>query len=371
MNSTYFAVRSQIVLLVLCVVLSSTASWTLGQERNLIGPDRKDFVSDASFIVGAFRIPKDIERTPDAMTTAAKAFVDSLSDEQKSICLHDLQSKERRLWTNLPAPADAGGIRFAVMSKVQAELACKMLATMMSEHGYKKMRDIMLADDQLLRNGKPRRGFGTENFAIVIFGTPSATKPWAVQLDGHHVGVNLAIEGEKLSMSPSFIGTQPHMFKIGRKRFKPFASETDLAHDLMASLTDEQIKAAVLDNERGKIKVGPGNDGKTIKAEGVEVSTFSARQTTMLEQLISQWVNDLPDPQATKRMEEIKSEFDQMKFSWNGNKEPGSDVSYRIQSPSLIIEYACQDLGGNPIDHLHSMYRNPKNEYGLQLESEN
>ena len=30
----------------------------------------------------------------------------------------------------------------------------------------------------------------------------------------------------------------------------------------------------------------------------------------------------------------------------------------------MIIEYACQDLGGRPLNHLHSMYRNPENEYG-------
>jgi hypothetical protein len=67
-------------------------------------------------------------------------------------------------------------------------------------------------------------------------------------------------------------------------------------------------------------------------------------------------------------MKEITHEVDAMTFSWNGNQEPGSDISYSIQGPSLIIEYACQNLGGNPLAHLHSMYRNPKNEYGNQLE---
>ena len=56
-----------------------------------------------------------------------------------------------------------------------------------------------------------------------------------------------------------------------------------------------------------------------------------------------------------------------MRFLWNGELEEGSDISYRIQSPSLVIEYACQDLGGDPQQHLHTMYRDPKNEYGGQL----
>ena len=66
-------------------------------------------------------------------------------------------------------------------------------------------------------------------------------------------------------------------------------------------------------------------------------------------------------------MEQLRQEIDQMRFSWNGPLQPGSDVSYYIQGPSLIIEYACQDLGGDPLEHLHSIYRDPTNEYGGQL----
>ncbi|MFT5688569.1 MAG: hypothetical protein ACI8PQ_001410, partial [Planctomycetota bacterium] len=33
----------------------------------------------------------------------------------------------------------------------------------------------------------------------------------------------------------------------------------------------------------------------------------------------------------------------------------------------LLIEFACQDLGGKPLDHLHAMIRNPLSEYGASL----
>jgi hypothetical protein len=101
---------------------------------------------------------------------------------------------------------------------------------------------------------------------------------------------------------------------------------------------------------------------------GVSCGGFSAVQKETLLALISQWVGDLPKPQASKRMQQIATEIDQMKFGWNGNREPGNDVSYSIQSPSLIIEYACQNLGGVPTNHLHSNYRDPTNEYGGQLD---
>ena len=249
----------------------------------------------------------------------------------------------------------------------QIKQACDLMANLFSEQGYNKMRDIMLADDQLLDEGRPRRGFGTDNFAIVIFGQPSETEPWGFQLDGHHVGTNVSVQGDKLTMSPSFIGTQPQAFKIANKTYRPFANETDLAHKLAMSLTDDQVKQAVLKDSRARILTGPGNDGLVPEAQGVTCAEFSDTQKQTLILLISQWVNDLPNEHAIARMKQLEGELDQMKFSWNGSREPKSDVSYTIQSPSLIIEYACQDLGGNPLDHLHSNYRDPTNEYGGQL----
>jgi hypothetical protein len=37
---------------------------------------------------------------------------------------------------------------------------------------------------------------------------------------------------------------------------------------------------------------------------------------------------------------------------------------YRIQGPTLVIEYAPQTLGGDPTNHIHTMYRDPTNDYG-------
>ena len=346
------------------LLLSLFALKVRGQEVQK--PERSDFVSDASFVVGTYA-PASREHSPKAMVTAANEFLAALTDEQREKASHELKSGERLEWTNLPARPNAGGVRLGDLKPDQVKKACDLLGCLFSEQGYNKMRDIMIADDQLLKNGRPRNGFGTENFSLVVFGTPSESEAWAFQIDGHHVGVNLAFEGKNITMSPSFIGTQPHTFKIGGTEFKPLNQETELAHKLVNSLSDEQSKKAVVGTKRAMIITGPGNDGNVPTAKGVSCSTFSDDQKKILSELISQWVNDLPPTQAEKRFAEITSEFDEMKFSWNGNKAPQSDISYTIQSPTLIIEYACQDLGGNPIDHLHSVYRNPANEYGKQL----
>ena len=353
------------LLLAVCIPFSSAVAQDGAKEAGKA--TRKDFASDASFIVGTFQ-PKTVVHGPEAMAQAANAFLDKLSDELRGKCSSELTTPVRREWTNLPARPNADGVRMGDLNKEQVEHACQLMAALFSKQGYQKMCDIMLADDQLLRGGQPRRGFGTEDFSIVIFGSPSPEKPWGFQIDGHHVGVNLSIEGESVSMSPSFIGTQPHKFSIAGREYKPFANETDLAHELAMSLNDEQTKEAVLNNRRAKILAGPGRDGQVPAAKGLSCSKLDDEQKKLLVSLIHQWVGDLPESSAKARKAEIEAEMDQMTFSWNGNRKSESDVSYTIQSPSLIIEYACQDLGGNPLDHLHSVYRNPKNEYGGQLD---
>ncbi len=362
----------QVTIVILISMSVATEVWA---QKKVIESDsqdatevtRSDYVSDASFVVGTYK-PASGDYSVASSAAAAKAFIAKLTADQQNRIKHDLQSAERRAWTNLPAPVDAGGVRMGDMSDEQVKAACDLMAAILSEQGYNKIRDIMLADDQLLDGGEPRRGFGTENFSLVVFGEPSETEPWCVQVDGHHVGVNVSVSGAELTIAPSFIGTQPEAFKIAGESFEPFAGETGHAYELVSSLTDEQVKQAVLRPKRQKILTGPGNDGKTPAAKGLPCSSLNDAQKKVLLKLIGNWVNDLPKSHAAKRMEEIAAEVDSMTFAWNGNREPGSDISYTIQSPSLIIEYACQNLGGNPLAHLHSMYRNPKNDYGNQLE---
>ena len=347
--------------LVVSVILVASGTGPLAAQS-----DRPDYISDASFVVGTHE-PASREHTPAAMASAAQALLDSLDDEQRAAVNLSLDDRERREWTNLPARPDAGGLRMGLMSDNQVRAVCDLMGTLLSQSGYAKMRDIMLADDQLVSPGRPRPGFGTEWFSVVVFGEPSETEPWSFQLDGHHIGINVSVEGDQLTMSPSFIGTQPEAFDLGERQVRPLAGEIDGAFELVDSLNDDQRRAAVIRPDRGRIVTGPGADGEIPQTAGVAGSDLDDEQQELLVELISQWTGNMPEPHASKRLAEIRDEIDEVHFSWNGAVEPGSDISYRIQGPSVIIEYACQDLGGNPTDHLHTMYRNPQNEYGGQI----
>jgi len=308
--------------------------------------------------------PEADGHSPEAMAAAGKKFLDALGDDLKKQAALPYDSDEKAKWTNVPPRGPQGGVRLGDCDDKQLKLACDLLRTVMSRQGYEKARNIMLADDLLLRNGEPRPGFGAENFWLAVFGEPSATEPWAIQLDGHHVAINLSFHGENVSMSPSFIGTQPKAIKYAGKDIEVMKGESGVAYKLINTLSDEQKRVAIISKKRGGIATAAGKDGVVPEPVGFACNELNAEQRALVVELLEEYVGDLPKRYAKKRMEQLAKEIDQMKLAWSGPTSLESDISYRLQGPTLIIEYACQDLGGDPLDHLHSMYRNPTNEYG-------
>lgn len=73
-------------------------------------------------------------------------------------------------------------------------------------------------------------------------------------------------------------------------------------------------------------------------------------------------------------MAEIKAGLYDTWFAWSGptTHEPGRNGSayYRIQGPKLIIEFSPQRVGGDPTMHVHTIYRDPTNDYGHAFTTE-
>jgi hypothetical protein len=98
---------------------------------------------------------------------------------------------------------------------------------------------------------------------------------------------------------------------------------------------------------------------------------MNERQRAMLIDLISEWASIIHESAAATRMAEIKAGLDETWFAWSGPTTivPGRNITayYRIQGPKLVIEYSPQRLGGDPSMHIHTMYRDPTNDYGRRL----
>ena len=67
------------------------------------------------------------------------------------------------------------------------------------------------------------------------------------------------------------------------------------------------------------------------------------------------------------KMAEIKGNLADTYFAWRGPTTAGSAAYYRVQGPTVVIEYAPQQMGGDAANHIHAMYRDPTNDYGPAL----
>jgi hypothetical protein len=89
--------------------------------------------------------------------------------------------------------------------------------------------------------------------------------------------------------------------------------------------------------------------------------------------LIGEWAEIGNDAYAATRMAEIKAGLRDTWFAWSGPTThlPGRNGSayYRIQGPKVVIEFSPQGPGGDPTMHVHTVYRDPTNDYGRGLAS--
>ena len=60
----------------------------------------------------------------------------------------------------------------------------------------------------------------------------------------------------------------------------------------------------------------------------------------------------------------IKQAGKNMYFAWAGVAEKGGPHYYRVQAPAFLIEY---DNTQNEANHVHSVWRDLKNDFGLDL----
>ncbi len=334
------------------------------------------------------------------IVSAANAFLATLDDKQRLNVLFSLDDEaQRKRWSNLPTGAvPRAGISLKEMTPAQSSAVMALLSSALSARGLEKVQQIMEGDEVNKntegngpppfgrgRGGPPDRGgdgpppfgrgrggngqmFGKDLYYISILGTPSQSKPWMLQFGGHHLALNITIDGDRGILTPTLTGAQPALYTENGKTIRPLGPESDKGFALLNALDENQRKQAILSYRVADLVLGPGQDGKTIQPEGLKASSMNERQRAMLLDVISQWAGIIHESAAAARMAQLKADINETWFAWSGpaTVAPGRNITayYRIQGPHLVIEYAPQELGGDPSLHVHTMYRDPTNDYG-------
>ncbi len=325
----------------------------------------------------------------DDTVSAAKKFLGSLDETQRAKVVFDFHDEaQRKRWSNLPIGAvPRAGLRMGDLTQPQRKAALAVLAAALSPMGYEKVLEIVDGDDILStqgggrggrggadRGGPGRRGpggrggggsqFGRDNYYISFLGQPSNGEPWMVQFGGHHLGLNITLAGEHGTIAPSHTGAQPSRYEIEGKTVRPLGREADKAFALVSSFDEAQRKQAILGFQIRDLVLGPGHDGETIQPEGIKGADLSEKQREMLLDLASEWTGIMNEADAQAKMDELKKNIAQTWFAWSGPTEQAAAAYFRVQGPTVFIEYAPQRLGGDPGNHVHTIYRDPTNDYG-------
>lgn len=324
--------------------------------------------------------PAAAPQTLQATVAAAGTFLGTLDAAQKARAAFPFDSPQKTNWSNLPSGIFARhSLRIGDLAAPQRDALMTLLRTVLSRDGYQKVLDIMEGDEVLQNRGGGRTGgrpgappkaggrgivFGRDEYYIAILGTPSPTAPWMIQFGGHHLAINVTMAGSESVLTPSLPATQPASFTLEGRTVRPLGDETDKGFALINALTPSQKEQAILKYDVRDLVLGATQDGKTIQPEGLPASELDTTRQNMLLDLAHEWVGILNDEAANRRMADIRANLSKTWFAWSGPTAPGNPVYYRIQGPTLVIEYATQQ---NDLEHIHTIYRDPTNDYGAGI----
>ena len=344
-------------------------------------------------------------------------FLESLDDDQRERALWTFPSTdERHLW--FYTPTDHGGVTLGSLRPMQQRKALQFVASGLSTAGYVTVSTIMGLENVLDQvegwgiDWGRERGRDPGLYYLRIFGNPEKDSTWSWRFGGHHVSIqHTIVDGGVISSTPCFLGADPASSPLlGAHLLRPLAAAEDIARDIVQSLSQTQLHRALLspvapadivatnrveiqEGERPldlkyifrnifegelleKIETMQQNADQTLgiqeehleavsysaNPKGVSVKDLDPNQKDAIRSLLDTYLQRVPDSLAEIESAKYQGNMiDELSFAWAGSIEPGKPHYYRIQAAELLVEY---DNTQRSVNHVHTVWRNPKNDFG-------
>ncbi len=295
----------------------------------------------------------------------ASDFLSLLDSGQIEKAQYDFEDNERFDWHYVPR--ERNGITFNDLNEKQRQAALALLRSCVSEQGYQKANNIM-ALENVLREVENRTSDDKYrdplNYSITIFGNPSQDQIWGWRLEGHHISLNFSsADGQIVSGTPSFFGTNPAIVRSGRYTGRQvLKQESDLGFTLVNSLNSGQMRTAVVSDKAPSDILTKNNRTAELQEEkGLPYSQMNEQQKKLFLQLLNVYVKNYQFGFAKRLMDKIeKAGIENLSFAWEGSLQPGAGHYYRIQGPMLLIEF---DNTQNNANHVHTVVRDLTNDF--------
>ena len=309
------------------------------------------------------------------VSDAASAFLASLEPGQKRACSFELEADRWRTWSNIHIFMMRDGVCLADLNDEQREKALALVRASMSAAGYTLARDVMKLNEHVNELTGKSGAYGEWFYWMSIFGDPSADKPWGWQIDGHHLIVNCFIIGDRIVLTPNFMGSEPVDALSGKyKGTSILKTEEAQGYGLMKAFSAEQRgKATIGDKLPFDVFATAYRDNMTMKYEGLRHDELDKTQQALLAGLIKTYVTRLPPGHAEIRLDEVLATLKDTHFAWIGPFDDNAAFYYRIHSPTILIEFDHQagivfENDHHTRDHIHTLVRTPNGgDYGKDL----
>lgn len=317
-----------------------------------------------------------------SMTSAATKYLAALDQQQRQAShLPWEETKQRVDWHFIPKD-QRKGLQIKQMNGEQRKLALLLLRTTLSQLGYDKASKIMAMEGVLRELEKERTNTplrDPERYYFTLFGDVTEDGRWGLSIEGHHLSLNFVIDkGDVVSSTPTLFAANPAIVMAEvpgnhgiAKGTRLLEKEETAAFDLVGSLSDQQKKVAIIDEQAPKeIRAAGEPQPPADPAVGISYGELSDSQKETMKQLVGAYLANMPDEVRQARLDAILAAGpENVKFCWAGPTKPGVGHYYRVQGPTFLIEFVNTqpDAAGNPANHIHSVWRDMRGDFALPI----
>ena len=265
------------------------------------------------------------------------------------------QDDAHRRWIEY-RPRPRPGVSLGALDPDGRKAAHRLLATALRPHAFAQATVVLALEEVLDRDEGHRRGRHSNDYTVVVFGTPGAGERWGWRFEGHHLSVTMTLDGDTVSPAPVFLGANPlGTWYRGRAVVRPLAPEEDLGWAVLDAVPGRLLPRVVLDPAApADIRSGPRAAVPPIPA-GIAAAELPDPARLLLDELVAVYLDRLPADIAPA------VDRDALSFAWEGATQRTGRHYYRVQGPELLIEY---DNTAADLNHAHTVLRRPGAEFG-------
>jgi len=328
---------------------------------------RRQLLHGAAATTAAAALPRPVfaqiaDGGREIVASAAAAFLGALPPEQRARAVFAFGDRERLNWHYVPRRRE--GLPFKAMPATARTAANELMKAILSPAGYGKAMNVMRLEG-VLRELETLGGLlrDPDNYAVTVFGTPRADDGWGCRIEGHHLSLNVTFApGKPAAVTPAFFGANPAEVRSGPlKGLRTLAREQDLGRALAQGMNEAQrLRMTIAAQSLGDIVWGPGRRESLGEPAGVPAAELTPAQRDLLAQLVEEYVRNMRPAVADEQLRRLREAgIEHLHFAWAG--APDQAYYYRIHGPTLVIEL---DNTQNDANHVHSVWRDPRNDFG-------